>query len=336
MLTHLHSLYTERLHSRGFPAGTRESELIKKRNIVCRILAPPCTHVSSQLIIIFPFTSPFCTDLSLYPPSAAPAWVGQFSSWSHLCLSPSSSTAEKPMLQEHSHSFHVTATALSCFMVWHREVAKGRSYLGATVTAPVHSQYCLGKIQLCTLMLAEKVSKLCILIWSHATHHSHFHPSIGLQQATWLDLPPSRDCATPHPSHFQDRETEAQRCCIGLIGANTYDTTLHLLFSSTTEHSSCVIHQAETPCPWTGVNDWQGLTWNHALSHTSIPCFFPYLHPSLCKRIPQQNTQQHCLPKDEGPFKGHWASLWLQALHRQTKPLRWLSVASQKEGREHK
>lgn len=48
---------------------------------MCRILAPPCTHVSSQLIIIFPFTSPFCTDLSLYPPSAAPAL-----SWTILLL----------------------------------------------------------------------------------------------------------------------------------------------------------------------------------------------------------------------------------------------------------
>lgn len=126
------------------------------------VLVPPCNHVSSQLIIIFPFSSPFCADLSLHSPPAAPARIGQFSSWSHLCLS--SSAAEKPMLQEHSHSFHVTAAAPSCLVVLHREVAEGRSCLGARARAPAHSQNCLGKIQLCTLMPVEKASKLCILI----------------------------------------------------------------------------------------------------------------------------------------------------------------------------
>lgn len=157
----------------------------------------------------FPFFSPFCTDLSLHPPPAAPAWIGQFSSWSHLC--PSSSTAEKPMLQEHSHSFHMTAAALTCLVVWHREVAEGRRCLEAPVRAPAHSLYHLGKIQLCTLMLAGKASELCILIWSHTIYCSHFYPSIWLQQITWLDFALSRNWATPQPSHFQGRETEALR-----------------------------------------------------------------------------------------------------------------------------
>lgn len=129
---------------------------------MCWILAPPCSHVSNQLIIIFPSflhsVQTFLSTLHLQPLHElgnSPLGVTSARAAAQL-RNPCSKSTPTP--------FHVTAAALSGLVVLHREVAEGRSCLGATPRAPAHSQYRLGKIQLCTLMLAEKASRLCILI----------------------------------------------------------------------------------------------------------------------------------------------------------------------------
>lgn len=112
------------------------------------------------------------------------------------------------MLREHSHFLPgVAAAALSCLVLCQGEVAEGRSCSGSASGALAHWQSRLGKIQLCTQMLVEKVSLLCILSRNLTIPLSN--PPYG--RSTCLDLPFPREWATPHSPLLFSRQGKRHR-----------------------------------------------------------------------------------------------------------------------------
>lgn len=132
---------------------------------------------------LFPFFSPFWTNLSLHLPPAACVWMGQFSSGGLRCLR--ISAARKSTLPEWLRSFQMTAAALSCLVLFLRELT-GEGILASWKHSGGTT---LKKFSLVPQCLQTKQASSCGFWGLQVRICSHFHPSFLLQQATWLDLP---------------------------------------------------------------------------------------------------------------------------------------------------